>query len=203
MLANSITLLRVLLTFVVIALFQRNVYVDMMILGTIALIFALDAVDGYIARKQNQTSDVGAMLDVVGDRIIENSFWFYFAFHRMIPLWMPIVVLSRGILTDNVKRFATHQKKTTLAANTGTLSTWTRYLTNSRVSRGIYGCAKAVTFLYLGSVMLLKQANFQVGCIHHLERPGVVLSIVTVAMCLIRGLPVVVDGWHSLNRNQI
>ena len=203
MLANAITLLRVLLTFFVIALFQRHFFFDVVLLGTIAVIFALDAVDGYIARKQNQTSDVGAMLDVVGDRIIENSFWFYFAFHQMIPLWMPIVVLSRGILTDNVKRFATHQKKTTLAANTGTLSTWTRYFTNSRVSRGIYGCAKAVTFLYLGSVMLLKQANFQVGCIHHLERLGVVLSIVTVVMCLIRGLPVVVDGWHSLNRNQI
>lgn len=203
MLANAITLLRVLLTFFVIALFQRHFFFDVVLLGTIAVIFALDAVDGYIARKQNQTSDVGAMLDVVGDRIIENSFWFYFAFHRMIPLWMPIVVLSRGILTDNVKRFAMHQKKTTLAANTGTLSTWTRYFTNSRVSRGIYGCAKAVTFLYLGSVMLLKQANFQVGCIHHLERLGVVLSIVTVAMCLIRGLPVVVDGSHSLNRNQI
>ena len=203
MLANSITLLRVLLTFFVLALFQRHFYLDVVLLGIIALIFALDAVDGYVARQRNEISPVGAMLDVVGDRIIENSFWFYFAFHRMIPLWMPIVVLSRGILTDNVKRFATHQKKTTLAANTGTLSTWTRYLTNSRVSRGIYGCAKAVTFLYLGSVMLLKQANFQVGCIHHLERPGVVLSIVTVAMCLIRGLPVVVDGWHSLNRSQI
>lgn len=203
MLANAITLLRVLLTFFVIALFQRHFFFDVVLLGTIAVIFALDAVDGYIARKQNQTSDVGAMLDVVSDRIIENSFWFYFAFHRMIPLWMPIVVLSRGILTDNVKRFAMHQKKTTLAANTGTLSTWTRYFTNSRVSRGIYGCAKAVTFPYLGSVMLLKQANFQVGCIHHLERLGVVLSIVTVVMCLIRGLPVVVDGWHSLNRNQI
>ena len=203
MLANAITLLRVLLTFFVIALFQRHFFFDVVLLGIIALIFALDAVDGYVARQRNEISPVGAMLDIVGDRIIENSFWFYFAFHQMIPLWMPIVVLSRGILTDNVKRFAMHQKKTTLAANTGTLSTWTRYLTNSRVSRGIYGCAKAVTFLYLGSVMLLKQANFQVGCIHHLERLGVVLSIVTVAMCLIRGLPVVVDGWHSLNRSQI
>ena len=195
MLANSITLLRVLLTFVVIALFHRHFNLDMVLLGIIALIFALDAVDGYIARKQNQTSDIGAMLDVVGDRIIENSFWFYFAFHQMIPLWMPIAVLSRGILTDNVKRFA-------MAANTGTLSMWTRYLTNSRVSRGLYGCAKAVTFLYLGSVMLLKQANFHAGCIHHLECLGVMLSVVTVAMCLMRGLPVVVDGLHYLNLNQ-
>ena len=195
MLANSITLLRVLLTFFVIALFHRHFYFDVVLLGIIALIFALDAVDGYIARKQNQTSDIGAMLDVVGDRIIENSFWLYFVFHQMIPLWMPIAVLSRGILTDNVKRFA-------MVANTSTLSMWTRYLTNSRVSRGLYGCAKAVTFLYLGSVMLLKQANFHAGCIHHLERLGVMLSVVTVAMCLMRGLPVVVDGWHYLNLNQ-
>lgn len=202
MLANAITLVRLLLTFLVIALFQRHFYIDVMLLGTIAIIFALDAVDGYVARQRNEISPVGAMLDIVGDRIIENIFWIYFTVHKMIPLWIPIVVLSRGILTDNVKRFAMPEKETTLADNPGTLSMWTRYLTNSRVSRGLYGCAKAVTFLYLGGVMLLKQANVPFGRVHHFELVGVIFSVVTVAICLIRGLPVVVDGWKYLNPNR-
>ncbi len=195
MLANSITLLRVLLTFLVISLFQRNVYVDIIILGTIALIFALDAVDGYVARQRNKTSDIGAMLDVVGDRIIENTFWIYFAVHKIIPLWIPVTVLARSILTDNVKSHA-------MRDNTRQLSAWARVLTQSRLSRGSYGCAKALTFLYLGGVMFLKQANVPFGRSHHFELAGVIFSIVTVAICLIRGLPVVVDGWHSLNSNQ-
>lgn len=202
MLANSITLLRVLLTFFVIALCQRHFFFDVVLLGIIVLIFALDAVDGYVARQRNEISPVGAMLDIVGDRIIENIFWIYFTVHKMIPLWIPIVVLSRGILTDNVKRFAIPEKETPLADTPGTLSMWTRYLTNSRVSRGLYGCAKAVTFLYLGGVMLLKQANVPFGRVHHFEFVGVIFSVVTVAICLIRGLPVLVDGWKYLNPNR-
>ena len=48
------------------------------LIATIAIIFALDGVDGYIARRRNETSKLGQVLDTVAVRIIENTFWIYF-----------------------------------------------------------------------------------------------------------------------------
>ena len=74
-------------------------------------------------------------------------------------------------------------------------SKWTRALTSSRISRGIYGIAKAVAFIYLGGLIAFKNSGIYPELVVGLELAGVILSVVTVAMCLIRGLPVLVDGW--------
>ena len=76
MIANLITLFRLILVFVVISLFGQHLYLDILLVALIGLILFLDAVDGYVARKLNQTSDFGALLDIVGDRIVECIFWF-------------------------------------------------------------------------------------------------------------------------------
>lgn len=95
MLANAITLFRLSLTFVLIALFGKHRTVDIALIATIAIIFILDAVDGYIARKRNEVSEIGVLLDTVSDRIIENTFWIYFTATGVIPVWMPIAVRTR------------------------------------------------------------------------------------------------------------
>ena len=41
--------------------------------------FALDGVDGYVARKFHEESKFGALLDIMGDRIVENTYWILFA----------------------------------------------------------------------------------------------------------------------------
>ena len=43
-----------------------------------ALIFAADGIDGYVARKLNQTSLFGATFDIAADRIIELTMWIVF-----------------------------------------------------------------------------------------------------------------------------
>jgi len=104
MLANIITLTRVLLTFGVIALFGKHRTLDIALIFTIAFIFALDALDGYIARKRNETSESGALLDTLADRIVENTFWLYFTAKGLIPLWMPTAVMARCFITDALQR---------------------------------------------------------------------------------------------------
>ena len=79
MIANLITLFRLILVFVVISLFGVHVYLDILLVGLIGLILFLDAVDGYVARRLNQASDFGALFDIVSDRIVECIFWVYFA----------------------------------------------------------------------------------------------------------------------------
>lgn len=195
MIANSITLLRLILVLIVISLFGKHVYLDVLLVALIGLILFLDAVDGYVARRLNQTSDFGALFDIVGDRIIECIFWVYFAVVGLIPIWIPVIVIVRGFFTDGLRSAAFAQGKTPFGENTMMSSKWTRALTSSRVSRSIYGIAKTITFLYLGGLVAFKNSGIYPELVIGMELAGVVLSALTVAMCLIRGLPVIIDGW--------
>ncbi len=195
MTANLITVFRLILAFVVISLFGLSVYLDIFLVGLIGLILFLDAVDGYVARKMNQTSAFGALFDIVGDRIVECIFWVYFAVVGLIPFWIPIIVIARGFFTDGLRSAAFAQGKTAFGENTMMSSRWTRALTSSRLSRGVYGITKTLAFLYLGGVLALKNSGTLSELVVGLELAGVILSAITVAMCLIRGLPVLVDGW--------
>ena len=170
MLANTITLFRILLTFGVITLFGKHRPLDNVLIFTIALIFALDAVDGIVARKRNETSTLGALLDTFADRIIENTFWIYFTATGQIPVWMPIAVMARGVLTDSLQR----------TVGTPTRQ-WTHALTRGRISRGLYGALKMFTFMSLASAAVFKRPV--------LEQGGLILAMLAVVFCLLRGLP--------------
>ena len=126
MLANLITLTRFLLTLCVIALFGHHRTLDLALIFTIAIIFTLDAVDGIVARRRNETSETGAFLDTIADRIIENTFWIYFTAKGQIPVWMPIVVMARGVITDTLQQTHGYPEKG-----------WTYALTRSRMSRAL------------------------------------------------------------------
>ena len=92
MVANLITLARVILVFVVIAFLGQDFYLDILMIAMTGFILALDAVDGYVARKRKETSDFGALFDIVGDRVVENIYWIYFAVVGLIPFWLPMIV---------------------------------------------------------------------------------------------------------------
>lgn len=195
MVANLITLFRLTLVFVVISLFGQHVYLDVLLVAMIGVILFLDAVDGYVARKLNQASDFGALFDIVGDRIVECIFWVYFAVVGLIPFWIPAIVIARGFFTDGLRSAAFADGKTAFGEKTMMSSSWARALTSSRASRSIYGIAKTLAFLYLGGVLTFKNFGAYPEFVVGLELAGVLISAVAVAMCLIRGLPVLVDGW--------
>jgi len=196
MVANFITLARLVLVFVVVALFGQRVYLDILMIMATALILALDAFDGYVARKLKQVSDFGALFDIVGDRVVENIYWIYFAVAGLIPFWFPMIVLARGFVTDGIRSAAFAQGKTAFGRQTMMRSTWTRMLTSSRASRSIYGGFKTITFLYLGGVIALKSAALSTEFIAGFEIAGAVIATFAVAMCVVRGIPVLLDGWE-------
>ena len=199
MAANAITLFRLFLTFIVIGVFKRsNVYIDIACIVTILIIFILDSVDGIVARKQNQTSTFGAVFDIVADRIVENIFWIYFAvIDDRISFWLPIVVVTRGFLTDGVRSIALTEGKTAFEMSS---AAWSRALTSSRFSRGLYGLTKMLTFIFLPATLVLMDVypalDTQIGqIVATFSLVSVIIAYITVAMCIIRGIPVLVDGW--------
>ena len=72
---------------------------------TIAAI-ALDGVDGYLARTRGMATPLGAQLDILGDRVVENLFFTFFAVAGLISLWLPVLFFVRGTLTDFLRGLA-------------------------------------------------------------------------------------------------
>ena len=153
MTANIITLARVGLVFVALLLFEDGFYGQVLAFLLTILIIYMDALDGYVARKLGTASDLGALLDITGDRIVENVYWIYFTAIGMISFWVPIVVIARGFLTDSLRSIAFAEGKTAFGEKTMMQSGFTRFLVSSRFSRAIYGVSKAVIFCYLGGLI--------------------------------------------------
>ena len=170
MLANSVTLFRVVLTFSVIAVFGAHPTLDLAVIPMIALIIVLDAVDGSIARKRNEVSPLGEMLDTLADRLIENTFFLYFTVQGLIPIWMPIAVMARGFLSDALQR--RHGYPT---------QGWRHALTRSRLSRAVSGITKLLAFTSLAGAEVFTDTGY--------ESVSLLLSILAVGVCLLRGVP--------------
>ncbi len=183
MVANIITFSRLLLTFIVIAAFGWARLVDIALIFTIVGIFTLDALDGYIARKRNETTTFGEVLDTFVDRIIENTFWIYFTVVGPLSLWMPIAVMARGFLTDSLQRFCGYPQKG-----------WTYALTRSRVSRAMSGITKMLAFTSLASVSVFNHDA--------LEAVSLILATLAVGFCLLRGFPFLFIASSRLQLNK-
>jgi len=199
--ANLITLIRLGLVFVVVALFNINFYANAAMFALTILIIVMDWADGYVARKKGTASDFGALFDIAGDRIVENVLWIYFAVVRLVPFWVPMVVLARGFVTDLLRSVAFATKgKTPFGKKTMMKSGWARALVSSRFSRGIYAFSKVVAFCYLAAILTLRSAisefslPIQASVLNTTIIIGSIIVYITVGMCIIRGLPVIWDG---------
>jgi CDP-diacylglycerol--glycerol-3-phosphate 3-phosphatidyltransferase len=190
--ANTITLLRTLLAFVVVAML--HVRTAWMYVGAAALTVILiwmDALDGYVARKRNEVSRMGAVIDILGDRVVEMSYWIVFARLGWIPLWIAILVAARGIVVDGIRTLAFERGHTPFGANTMMRTGLGRLLVSSRLSRGLYGVAKGVAF----SLLIL---SFAPNVFRQIGPAVTVLAYAavyaTVALCVVRGLPVLAEA---------
>jgi cardiolipin synthase (CMP-forming) len=62
-----------------------------------------DALDGYVARRMNQRSRLGSILDPIADKALLLTSLFLLSYNpaqafNPMPLWFPIVVISRDII---------------------------------------------------------------------------------------------------------
>jgi cardiolipin synthase len=93
---NSLTLLRILLVPVFIGFMTYGAYG----LALLALLVAglTDAIDGLLARKWNQQTRLGMLLDPLADKLLLTSGFITLATLHLIPLWLVILVVSRDVI---------------------------------------------------------------------------------------------------------
>ena len=85
---------------------QGNTSAYLWALGLTILAFSLDGVDGYVARKFHEESKFGALLDIMGDRIVENTYWILFAVMGWLNILFPLIAITRGFITDTIRSAA-------------------------------------------------------------------------------------------------
>lgn len=198
---NMVTLLRVGVGFLAVGLFGRGAWPNLLAVALTVLSIALDALDGHLARRKKMATPVGAELDILGDRMIENVYFTYFAVVGMVSLWLPVLFFARGAATDFLRGLARKAGRSGWGANAMLETGWGRRLVLSRWSRGLYAAMKCLCFCYLGLELALtrgpvallgKLAGDAQGI---LETGAHALSWATALFCLVRGLPVVGEGW--------
>jgi cardiolipin synthase (CMP-forming) len=63
-----------------------------------ALVVSTDWVDGYVARRTGQVSELGRILDPVADRLAIAAGLLTFAFSDIFPFWAAFLILFRDIV---------------------------------------------------------------------------------------------------------
>lgn len=199
--ANLITIARLLLLFGVIAMiYWGGAGAIFVAIFLVAIIFAGDGLDGYVARKRKSTSQFGAVFDIAGDRIVENAFWVIFAELQLVPVWIPLLVLTRSFVVDGLRSISYAEGMTAFGARNMMRSALTEWLTAGRFMRTLYGYAKALGFVFLTGLEGYRHRNAPDSLIHlaydwdPLRWAGWSCVVVAVALTVVRGLPVIYDA---------
>lgn len=111
--ANYFTTLRILLILPVLILaspYPSSLNWIALILFVIAGI--TDHLDGYIARRTNTTSSLGALLDLVADKLLIIIILFYFiSYSSDLLLLVPsLIIIFREIVVSSFRQFLAEQK---------------------------------------------------------------------------------------------
>lgn len=191
--ANVITLTRLLLVFPLVALVYWAAPAWQLLSAPLLLvIIALDGLDGYVARKRCETSVFGSIFDIAADRVIEYVLWAVLGHVGLVPMWVALVFIIRGTLVDSIRYAAIAGGETAFGMMRSAVG---RFLVAGYFMRGFYGALKAFAFAWI----LVAQPLPTLAPAWWAEWGAAVgltaslLVYASVAVCLLRGLPVLVE----------
>ncbi len=168
----------------------------------IYLIIISDGLDGIVARSRGRADDFGAIFDIAGDRVVEMTFWIVYAHLDLIPIWIPIAMVTRGFIVDAMRSLGLKDGKTPFGTNSMMRSPLTQWLTASRFMREFYGVAKALAFGFVAGLYGARLPHTNGFLAWYDTTPGRAATwffvYSAVALSIIRGLPVIYDSWDYL-----
>ena len=199
---NAVTFFRIVLVFIAVYfLFSKNAELYLYSAMLIFVLILFDWLDGIVARCLNSSNEFGNVIDIVGDRIVENVLWIAFAFIHSVPIWVPFVVITRGFITDGFRSYALSKGKTAFGKKTMMKGNIGIFFVSSRFSRALYGIAKTITFILLALHLYSKSMNQANAEFLGMAAFGFVLF--TVAFCVIRGIFVVYDSFMLFRTEKV
>jgi CDP-diacylglycerol--glycerol-3-phosphate 3-phosphatidyltransferase len=189
--ANAITLSRIpVLILVVILLTEGSPAVRIGTVPVVLILILMDTLDGVVARRRGEVSLLGSKLDIAIDRAVELVLWVVYAKLDMIPLAIPIIFVIRGTVVDSVRSFSLLRGETPFGMMR---SRWGKWLVASPAMRTSYGVAKGLAFCTLALALGLADTD-ATGWAQGVKIFALTVSWIATAYCIVRGIPVLVEG---------
>ena len=121
-LPNALTLFRIFLVpFLVVVLLTKFTGREFVGLSIFLIAAVTDFFDGWIARRRNQTTRLGALLDPIADKLLMSA-----AFISLVemdpvhvPAWMVVIIIGREFAVSGLRSIAAQQGVTIAASPLG------------------------------------------------------------------------------------
>ncbi|MCG8431865.1 MAG: CDP-diacylglycerol--glycerol-3-phosphate 3-phosphatidyltransferase [Candidatus Omnitrophica bacterium] len=121
--ANKLTILRIILTFIFMFFLSEYIWKGLWAkIISLALFLAAalsDFLDGMIAHKRNMVTDFGRLMDPIADKILVVAAFAAFVQMQLIEAWMFVMIISREILITSLRLFALNKGKVLTATRSG------------------------------------------------------------------------------------
>jgi CDP-diacylglycerol---glycerol-3-phosphate 3-phosphatidyltransferase len=124
-LPDQLTLARALAVPVVVVLFAWD-FPDHAYWATAVFVVAMatDQVDGWLARRRNQTSAFGSLLDPIADKVLVLATLVMLIGEGVAPAWMVAAIVAREIAVSGLRLAALERGVVMGARDLGKLKTW-------------------------------------------------------------------------------
>ncbi len=189
--ANKLTLSRIGLAFIfMLFLFLHWPYAKLCALFIFLAASFTDYYDGKIAKKRNQVTDFGKLMDPIADKILVLAAFLAFVELKIIPAWMVVIIIFRELIITGMRLTLLSKKKVVPAKKAG------KHKTVSQMS-SIFVILIYLTIKQLGE-SIFKFAWWDANVDYNIHLAIYVMMLMTVVLTLTSGISYLKDNVRAL-----
>ncbi len=106
-LANKLTISRIVLTFVfMFFLFSKGIVFKTLALVVFIIATWTDFLDGFLAKRRNEITDFGRLMDPIADKILIIAAFLAFVEMKLVPAWIIVIIIFREFTITGLRLIA-------------------------------------------------------------------------------------------------
>lgn len=119
-----------------------------------------DWLDGYLARKRNQVTTLGILLDPIADKLLVASAFIALVQMQIVPAWMVVVIVGREFAVSGLRSIASAEGFTIDASTMGKFKMVFQVLAVTLLICG--SAVKDSIFRWIGEILLWAVVAFSI-----------------------------------------
>jgi len=130
-LPNYLTLLRILIVPLLVVVLLTEVAESYLGISGYALAIAIfliasftDILDGHLARRRNQVSNFGKLLDPIADKLLISAALIVLVEKHLAPAWAVVIIIGREFVVTGLRSFAATEGTIIQARSLGKIKMW-------------------------------------------------------------------------------